>query len=256
MIFKLLWISLLVIRCELIHFSCEKAGDIAFTFDQGPSYYTGVLLNTLSKLKIKATFHVDVEWLSNPVLMAYLKRTVNDGHTIGLFIKQNDLKDEQIRALILQNSEILLRKTGVTVKFLRFQIPTPNDEFLKELDNSGYVVTTYNLDAQDYEFQKNVNDSHPIFQIMKRAFDQIVPPALGSFIVVQHDGIQESVRQSEMIIDYAIQKGYTPVSMEECVKESVSIIPDPLEGPTVSSSATSRKYTLFLLLICFLSHLK
>lgn len=198
-----------------IYTACSKEGQIAFTFDQGPSYYTGNLLNTLKKHSIKASFHVTTDYLDNPVIMAYIRNAARDGHLIGLFIKHNNFTAADILSHLDHQNNKLQKQVGFKLTFLRFPNPGPSKEVLEKVSNAGYFVTSYNLDSQDYMYGNSTGDE--IFQVIKSNLDLIVPPAKGSFICVQRDILEPSVKQSDMIIEYAKKKGYTAVRLDECI---------------------------------------
>lgn len=222
--------------------SCNKEGDLAMTFDQGPSQYTGMLLSTLAKNKVKATFHVSPDYLDNPVIVAYLRRIATDGHLVGLFIKDSitagKLPD------YLRNCTALLKPIiNYEPNYLRFPVPGPNPTVMKLITGMGFRVSSYNLDSQDYNF---VNDSTggdgkgQVFQVFKSTLDQILPPAKGSFISVQRDIVLASVQQTDAIIKYAKEKGYNLVRLDQCLgnddvkgpsKDDKDPKPDGIAGP-------------------------
>ena len=248
--------------------SCNNEGEIAFTFDQGPSYYTGVLLNILKKHEAKVAFHVTTEYLQNPAIMAYLRSASRDGHIVGLFINENVTLDS-VSDYLKNKTSIIERFTGQKVVFLRFALPLPSNDILAKINQLGYIVTTYNLDSKDYSFQTSVPGWNPIYDEFKRQLDQIVEPARGAFIVVQRDLIAPSVNQTDMMIEYAKKKGYRPVRLDQCLGlKSTSIPTDnspkdnptgldppeaPLTEPKKSSSMKNSSIALALLYIQLLA---
>jgi peptidoglycan/xylan/chitin deacetylase (PgdA/CDA1 family) len=199
--------------------SCKAEGQIAFTFDQGPSQYTGLLLTTLAKNKVKATFHISPDYLDNPVIVAYLRRIANEGHLVGLFIKEA-ITTAMLPDYLRNCTSVLKNIINYEPNFLRFPVPGPSPAAQKIINGMGFRVTSYNLDSQDYNY---VNDSTAsdgkgqIFQVFKNTLDQIYPPSLGSFISVQRDIVLSSVQQTDAIIKYALQKGYKAVRLDTCI---------------------------------------
>src|SRR4051812_45861836 len=63
---------------------CQSPGMFALTFDQGPSIYTGTVLDALASRSAKATFHPVVSYLNDASVVANLQRAASEGHTIGL----------------------------------------------------------------------------------------------------------------------------------------------------------------------------
>ena len=217
------FLFLLATVCALvkaeIYSMCEREGEIAFTYDQGPSQYTGKLLVTLAKHKVKATFHISPDYLDNPVILAYLRKAALDGHLIGIFVKQA-VKDEELKDYLNRASAAISRYTNYKPQFLRFPSPGPSEEALKIVHGLGYVVTTYNLDSQDYNaVNVPVDGNESVFATYKDILDQILPPAKGSLIAIHRDIVQASVAQSDAILQYALDKGYKPVRLDQCIRK-------------------------------------
>lgn len=202
-----------------IYMMCEREGEIAFTYDQGPSQYTGKLLVTLAKHKVKATFHISPDYLDNPVILAYLRKAAMDGHLIGIFVKE-EVGADNVKDYLNKASATIQRYTNYKPQFLRFPSPGPSEEVLKTVTGLGYIVTTYNLDSQDYNaVNVPVDGNESVFNVYKDILDQILPPAKGSFIAIQRDIVQASVEQSDQIIQYALDKGYKAVRLDQCIRK-------------------------------------
>lgn len=202
-----------------IHRECRAAGMIAFTYDQGPSIYTGQLLTALSQANAKASFHIVPEYLDNPVISANLRRAASDGHIVGLFIKGN-IKMEDLVPYIQRSSLTIKKYTGYEPRFLRFAVPGPSPEALKQVQGLGYFVTGFNLDSRDYElasYPAGPDGAGPIHHVIKSNLDMIAPPTMGSFIVVQSDLVPASVGQTAAILKLAKEKGYRMVRLDECI---------------------------------------
>lgn len=60
------------------------AGQVAITFDEGPSEYTVGALNGLSATAAVATFHVITKYLNNVAIVTNLEAAYAAGHVIGL----------------------------------------------------------------------------------------------------------------------------------------------------------------------------
>lgn len=189
------------------------------TFDQGPSQFTGLLLSTLAKNKVKATFHISPDYLDNPVIVAYLRRIASDGHLIGLFIKDS-ISAGMLPDYLRNCTSVMKTIVNYEPNYLRFPVPGPTSAVMKIITGMGFRVSSYNLDSQDYNF---VNDSTgtdgkgQIFQVFKNTLDQILAPSKGSFISVQRDIVLASVQQTDAIIKYAKEKGYNLVRLDQCL---------------------------------------
>lgn len=214
----LFWLQRSVFGGE-IYMMCEREGEIAFTYDQGPSQHTGKLLVTLAKHKVKATFHISPDYLDNPVILAYLRKAAMDGHLIGIFVKE-EVTADNVKEYLTRASAAIQRYTNYKPQFLRFPAPGPSEEMMKTVTGMGYIVTTYNLDSQDYNaVNVPVDGNESVFSVYKDILDQIMPPAKGAFIAIQRDIVQASVEQSDQIIQYALDKGYKPVRLDQCIRK-------------------------------------
>ena len=210
---------LLKVTLAEIYMMCEREGEIAFTYDQGPSQYTGKLLVTLAKHKVKATFHISPDYLDNPVILAYLRKAAMDGHLIGIFVKE-EVTADSVKDYLGKASSAIQRYTNYKPQFLRFPSPGPSEDVFKTVTGLGYIVTTYNLDSQDYNaVNVPVDGNESVFNVYKDVLDQILPPAKGSFIAIQRDIVQASVEQSDQIIQYALDKGYKAVRLDQCIRK-------------------------------------
>lgn len=197
--------------------ACQREGDVALTFDGGPSMHTGQLLAILQKHNVKATFHIQPHNLDNPVLQAYVKRAANDGHLLGVHIA--DVGKMQ-RDLALAKAA-LKKHTGQDIRYVRLPAPMPEEKVVKGLQDSGMIVTSFNFDSLDYQSQNRSSAEESegcIFWTFKDVFDAISPPAKGSFIAVQRDIIPTSVKATDAVIDYGKKKGFRFVRLDECLK--------------------------------------
>lgn len=221
-----------LVRATGVERECRREGMIAFTFDQGPSQYTGILLTSLAKAGVKATFHVLPDYLDNPVLSANLRRAATDGHLIGLFVKES-ITEASLKSYLSNASTIIKQYTNHQPQFLRFPLPGPSPSVLKLVAGLGYRVTGYNLDSQDYQALNDVTSPDgkgTVFATIKGILDQIVPPTLGSFICVQRDIVQASVQQMPAILNYTKARGYRAVRLDECIGAGVSVDADDQGG--------------------------
>lgn len=226
-IFAILFLNLLTLETLIgkVYRECKKEGQIAYTFDQGPSQWTGILLSNLAEHNIKATFHVVPDFLHNPVLSANLRRASLDGHLIGLFVGDS-IKVDEVEDYLEMSKEIIREYVPYNPQFLRFPLPGPSEEMLKKVEGLGYRVTNYNLDSCDYNaVDERKIDGGSVFWAMRGILDQIIPPTLGSFISVQRDIVEASVMQMPQILEYAKSLGYKAVRLDTCLEVPVKKSP-------------------------------
>ena len=214
---------------------CQSPGMFAMTFDQGPAIYTGAVLDAFDSRGVKATFHPIVTYLSEASVVANLQRAAAEGHTIGLSIEANlnlaEMTDSEIVDAVYSRAEIIEQIIGFKPVFLR--IPNYKDlsnEQIKLIISKGFILTTYNLDSYDYS-------SPNVLQSYKNVLDLLSINTKGAFISVQRDYIQESANATPEIIDYIMEKGYTLVPLDKCVRNA------PVRGRNEDKPSTKNPKT-------------
>jgi peptidoglycan/xylan/chitin deacetylase (PgdA/CDA1 family) len=231
--------------------TCQKDGDLALTFDGGPSMHTGQLLGILAKHNVKASFHFTPANFDNPVIQAYVKRAAADGHLLGLYI--NDPKYAQKE--IDRGRTALQRYAGRTLKFVRVPTPLPDEKILKAITAQGLMITSFNFDSMDYLAANNsVTEAQgSVYWAFKEMFDAIEPPAKGAFISVQRDMVPASVAATNQIIAYAKKRGYNFVRLDECIQavpetpnQNSDAADENSNHPTKPQSSDSSKNSLDL----------
>ncbi len=194
---------------------CNAAGMMALTFDDGPAAYTGQLLDILKSKGIRATFHLTTQHLTDPHVQATIQAISSAGHLIGLRTEPGwdllKMSDDQIRASIARQANVMASFIGYFPKFVRLPYGGYDDRVLKAVESTGAVVTTHNLETYDY-----TNDGNQVVNAVQLATSLLAPGA-GSFIVVQHDGVQQSVAVAGNVIDIAKKASYKLVTLDACL---------------------------------------
>ena len=191
-----------------------KGKNIYLTFDDGPSLYTGTLLDILKKYNVKATFFVTNQGLTKGY-DHFIKRAYEEGHTIGLHTFSHDYKT------IYQSEEAYFKDlyeiqkkvkdiTGYESKIIRFPGGSSNtisrfnpgimSRLTKEVEQRGFRYFDWNLDSDDAGRAKN--STEVTANVIK---------GLGSgnhYVVLQHDIKKYSVEAVESIIKYGLAHGF------------------------------------------------
>ncbi len=204
--------------------TCKKAGQIAMTFDAGPGYLTGRLLDILQHKNVQAAFHINADLLRNTTLVEYVKRAAFENHTIGLFVPDGligeSVGEDDVWANSLPLFEYIHRGTtwlstllnGEPPKYIRFgtkrALPQP---LRKSVENLGFTITKAKLEIRD---ENNKMDS--IWNSLGRGLANSSPKN-NSFIIKQREIMPNSVNSVDRIIDYVQEKGYVFVALDECV---------------------------------------
>ena len=138
------------------------AGKIIYlTFDDGPSYYTKSILDTLSKYNVKATFFVTNQF---PDYNYMIKEEYNKGHAIGVhtYTHKYDVYSslESYIDDFNKMNEVIKEQTGEYSKMFRFPGGASNtisksykkgivSEVAQYMIDNGYVYFDWNVDSTD-----------------------------------------------------------------------------------------------------------
>lgn len=184
---------------------------IYLTFDDGPSAYTNELLDILKQYNVKATFFVT--W-QQPNYSSSIKRAYDEGHSIGLHTYSHnyykvyssvDAYFNDLNAISNQVKNII----GVEPKLIRFPGGSSNTvsritpKIMTTLSNEvqarGYKYFDWNISSNDTSSSNSQTIANNVIKCLKG----------GTYIVLQHDTKQASVRAVKTIIEYALSNGYT-----------------------------------------------
>ncbi|KAG2198439.1 hypothetical protein INT47_009016 [Mucor saturninus] len=205
--------------------ACANPGQIAVTYNEGPSDVTAKVLNGLKASQAKANFFVNATWLYTQQYAMILQRAYNDGHFIGMTYRSpgdtsEGLTDEQIKADVTNTAKIIETLIGVAPKYIRLHYSQPEDIRLENIiRNLGYTLVAYNLDTMDYNYKGNPDG---IAELYKSVFAKQIDTydSKGSFISVQYDipdtGSYEAIYDVVKTINEA---GYTMVRLDGCLND-------------------------------------
>lgn len=178
---------------------------IALTFDDGPSKYTGRLLDLLENTGAKATF-----FMLGRQVEKYGAETISRMNELGCVIGSHsydhtNLKEagadtarqqfEQTDALIAQYNN------GEGAQVIRF----PYGEYTKELAaDTGRACIFWDVDSMDWDSQ----DAQAIKEKVSSSID-------GGDIILMHDIYESTVAACEELIPQLQAQGYQMVTIEE-----------------------------------------
>lgn len=228
-----------------------QPGLFAMTFDQGPSIYTGDVLDALDAQKCKATFHPVVSFLQEPSIVANLQRAYATGHLVGFSLEPGanmaSIKNpEDMLALLATHAAAVQRVTGSPQPPIFVRLPElanlSDDQISTIVTQGGYIISTYNLDSYDY-----ADNGTEIVASFKSVLDLLSPNTKGGFISVQRDYIKESVQVVPDLLQYIQNKGYSLVTLDKCFPGGA--IPGHPTAPNItknnnSSSIKSSSYSI------------
>lgn len=176
---------------------------IALTFDDGPNYNTGKVLDVLAKYNVNATFFV----LGSKVKdnKKILKREYDSGMEIGnhtfnhLLLtkyKENVIKDE-----IDKTSSVIFEVTGRYPKLLRPSYGVYNN-IVKKIGNMPIII--WDIDTLDWKYHNS-----------KRIASRVINKVKDGDIILMHDIYSATANSLNIIIPELQNRGYTFVTIPE-----------------------------------------
>ena len=179
---------------------------VAFTFDDGPSYNTIKIVNTLVKYDSKATF-----FLVGNKIEKYAKTMdvlVKNGMDIGNHTYSHKeltkLRDKEILKEIDLTNEVIYNKTGIKPMFLRPSYGAMNKR-IKKLSTMPIIV--WNIDTLDWKYHNS-----------NKIKDKILKYVSDGDIILMHDTYVATLNAVEMVIPELKKQGYKIVSVNELFK--------------------------------------
>ena len=135
---------------------------VYITFDDGPSVFTGEILDILKKYDVKATFFVCGTGDKDESLKPIYKRIVDEGHTIGMHSYSHvysrvygDLDMFQYDLDKIRN--LIYNETGVVPKYYRF--PGGSGNTIASLPMEQYISVLYSQGMEYYDWNVYGGDS-------------------------------------------------------------------------------------------------
>jgi peptidoglycan/xylan/chitin deacetylase (PgdA/CDA1 family) len=197
--------------------TCNKNGQFAFTWDDGPSTYTPQLLNILKANNIKATFFVIGQHLNDTSLRTFTLRAFKEGHTIAGHTWSHPylstLSASQIIQELTQTTNLIEKVIGKKPKFFRppfFAYNKMVDDIAKSL---GLIPIMASVDTRDFEVQAT-NPSAIITNVGNVINSTSIT---NSWIDLQHDITQNSINQVQNLINLVKKQNFKIVTMETCI---------------------------------------
>ncbi|MGN0367580.1 MAG: polysaccharide deacetylase family protein [Wujia sp.] len=133
---------------------------VYLTFDDGPSVYTGELLDILKSNNVKATFFV--VYNSNVHVTPYYKRIVDEGHAIGMHSYSHDYdeiyaSEESFKQDVVRIHNYILKQTGVDSRLYRF--PGGSSNNVSKVDIQSLMEYLYNEGITYYDWNSLSGDA-------------------------------------------------------------------------------------------------
>lgn len=176
---------------------------VALTFDDGPSAYTPIVLDTLEKYDAVATFFVVGNRVSG--YRSYVERAYNMGCEIGTHTYDHAWLDQlsasEIKKEIQKGSDAIVKSIGIAPTLMR---PPGGCVNSTVKSNVGLPMILWSVDTRDWETRST---STTISRVVNGAYD-------GAIILV-HDLHQSTAIASKTFIPKLIANGYQLVTVSE-----------------------------------------
>ncbi len=183
-------------------------GVIYLTFDDGPSGYTGQLLDILDKYGVKATFFIvgykDLSRVADIAARGHAIGNHSYSHNYGKLYAS----EEAFFAELNRCGDLLEAQIGYRPKLMRFPGGSSNSvsdtsmtQLTKAVEEAGYYYFDWNVDSKDAGGAQTAEEV--FYNVCSRV------ALRKSSVVLQHDTKGFSVQAVEMIIQWALDNGYT-----------------------------------------------
>lgn len=195
-------------------FNKEKVKEkvIYLTFDDGPSEYTGELLELLREYQIKATFFCVANFAHER--KAIIEKFKQEGHVIGLHSLKH--KNAMLQGVLetktdLEKSLKIMKELNVDIKYYRPPWGDSNLYLLNKLKKENIDLVLWNVMAEDWEADTTKDI------IANKLLDRVEP----GDIICLHDGRGKNRAPLKMIsalkrvIPIFLEKGYVFKTIDE-----------------------------------------
>ncbi len=187
---------------------------IALTFDSGWEFENAfILLDTLDKYNLKATFFTRGLWASDhPDIAAEIVKRGHDLQNHSLTHgHMTQMSDEEIRNEISRTTNIIKELTGFNAQLFRPPYGEYDQRMLSILNEEGYPYTImWTIDSHDWAKELNGNIITKDY-VVRRVLDNAIDGA----IVLMHVGGYETINALPEIIDGLNQQGYHFVKVRD-----------------------------------------
>lgn len=190
----------------------EETKRVYLTFDDGPSNYTGQILDILAENNVKATFFVigrDKEYYD------YYKRIVKEGHTIGLHSYSHDYQDfyksvDSFGGELTRLNDLIYEVTGTKSNIFRF--PGGSSNSVAPLPIENYIAYLNENNINYYDWNSLSGDAVTSGLSPQQLVDNIMNDVSKNkdSIVLMHDlqTTHTTVESLQLLIDTLKREGY------------------------------------------------
>ena len=194
---------------------------IALTFDDGPSDYTGLILEILYRYGARATFCIIGRTANGR--QSVIRRIVEYGSEVlghsWNHRRFTEIDADELTWQILDTSNLIYRITGQRPpRLMRPPYGDIDDDARLVAERLGYSFLMWSLDPRDWEFRD-----------AERVYDNIMSQIRAGAIIVLHDTRATTAEAMERVIPSLIEQGFQLVTASELIAHHYgSLIPGRL----------------------------
>lgn len=197
----------------------KQAKRVYLTFDDGPSIYTGQILDILAKNDVKATFFVigrDERYYD------YYRRIVDEGHTLGMHSYSHVYQDlyksvDSFSKEITKLNDLLYEVTGERSTIFRF--PGGSSNNVSQLPIQDYIAYLNENNINYYDWNALNGDAVTKDLSPKQLVNNIMHDVENNqdSIVLMHDlqTTHTTVESLQLLIDELKSEGYEILPIDE-----------------------------------------
>lgn len=195
-----------LVQQQISSVDCDVAKCVALTFDDGPSLYTGTLLDTLAQNQVPATFFVLGR--SAKIQPDSITRIVAEGHELGNHTWDHKdlrtLSGLDIAAQLQKTDDLLYSIVGLKPKNVRPPYGAYNNEVLKHINRP---IILWSVDPEDWK--KPTQE-----ELIKR-----MTSLKSGGIILAHDIHQSTVKVIPEVIYELKKQGFTFVTVSNILRQ-------------------------------------
>ena len=167
-----------------------------------------LILETLSKNEIKATFFMVGDWVEK--FPDAVKKIYESGNEIANHSEShahvNNLNYEKNVEEIIKCSDRIKAITGNQTTLYRGPYGEYNDTVIKSATDNNHITIQWSIDSLDYTGLTS-----------EQMWERIEPKLEKGSIILMHNGTENTAMSLDMIIKNIKDKGYEPVTVSELI---------------------------------------
>ncbi|GJC94983.1 chitin recognition protein [Colletotrichum higginsianum] len=201
-------------------YACEKDGDVAVTYDDGPYIYTAAMLDAFKAHSAVATWYITGNNIGKgQINVAYrdvIKRMFDEGHQIASHTWSHENLDQmtlaQRKNQMVYNEIAFMDILGFYPTYMRPPFSICGAECQQQMVDLGYHITYFDLDTEGY-----LHTDPSQIQVSLNLWDAAMiarSPCNGSYLHIEHDIHQQvATTFTNHMLDSIVANGWKAVTV-------------------------------------------